>query len=112
MKKNILSLVLVLALLVPSFGMAAAYTDGAYSAAAKGMLSDVAVTVTVEGGAITAVTADVSGETPAIAGAAIEKVTAAIVANNDVTVDAVAGATLTSNRIMNAAAACLESAAQ
>ena len=43
---------------------------------------------------------------------AIEAVTAAIVASNDATVDSVAGATLTSNRIMNAVAACLEQAAK
>ena len=43
---------------------------------------------------------------------AFEPVTAAIVANNDATVDAVAGATLTSNRIMNAVAQCLEAAAK
>ena len=37
---------------------------------------------------------------------------AAIVAANNPSVDAVTGATLTSNRIMNAAAQCLEAAAK
>ena len=111
MKKNILSLVLVLALLVPSFGMAAAYTDGAYSAAAKGMLSDVAVTVTVEGGAITAVTADVSGETPAIAGGVPDVLIPAIIAAQSAEVDGVASATMTSNAIKAAVQMCLDEAA-
>ena len=111
MKKNILALVLVLALLVPSFGMAAAYTDGAYAAAAKGMLSDVAVTVTIEGGAVTAVTADVSGETPTIAAGVPDALIPAIIAAQSAEVDGVAGATMTSNAIKAAVQMCLDEAA-
>jgi len=51
-------------------------------------------------------------ETPSIAAAAMEKVPAAIVAGNTVEVDAVAGATLTSGRIMKAVAECLGAAAK
>ena len=54
----------------------------------------------------------ITGFANAIAAPAIESVTAAIVANNDATVDVVAGATLTSNRIMSAVALCLEEAAK
>ena len=94
------------------FDMTRALNDGEYTATVDGQEGPMTVKVTVTAGKIAAVEVVENNETPAIAGAAIEKVTAAIVANNDVTVDAVAGATLTSNRIMNAAAACLESAAQ
>ena len=110
MKKTILALALVLAMLVPSFGMAA-FTDGTYSAEAKGMMGPVAVTVTIEGGAITAVTADVSGETPAIAGGVPDAVIPAIIAAQGAEVDGVAGATVTSSAIKAAVKAGLDEAA-
>ena len=106
MKKTILALVLVLAMLVPSFGMAA-FTDGTYTAEAKGMMGPVAVTVTVEGGAIAAVTADVSGETPAIAGGVPDVLVPAIIAAQSTEVDGVASATVTSNAIKAAVQMCL-----
>ena len=68
------------------------------------------VKTVIASGKIASVEIVENNETPGIAAPAIEMVTAAIVANNDVTVDAVAGATLTSNRIMNAVAQCLTAA--
>ena len=70
------------------------------------------VKTTIAGGVITAVEVVENHETPSIAGAAIETVTAAIVAGNTVDVDAVTGATMTSTRIMKAVAAGLEQAAK
>ena len=110
MKKTILALALVLAMLVPSFGMAA-FTDGTYTAEAKGMMGPVAVTVTVEGGAIAAVTADVSGETPAIAGGVPDAMIPAIIAAQSAEVDGVTGATVTSSAVKAAVKACLDEAA-
>lgn len=49
---------------VPAADNAATYTDGTYTASAKGCLSDVAVTVTITGGKVTGVNIDASGETP------------------------------------------------
>ena len=94
------------------FDMTRALNDGEYTATVDGQTGPMTVKVTVTAGKIAAVEVIENNETPAIATPAIEAVTAAIVAANDVTVDAVAGATLTSNRIMNAAAQCLEAAAQ
>ena len=92
--------------------MSRALTDGEYTATVDGQNGPMTVKVTVASGKIAGVEIVSHQETEGIAKAAFEAVPAAIVANNDATVDTVAGATLTSNRIMNAVAACLEAAAQ
>ena len=99
-----LSLLLVLALVVGMVPAVAetALTDGTYTGTGKGMHSNIAVTVTVEGGAITSVTVDSQDETPGVSDPAIEQIPAAIVEAGSTDVDAVAGATLTSNGIIEA----------
>lgn len=99
-----LSLLLVLALVVGMVPAVAetALTDGTYTGTGKGMHSNIAVTVTVEGGAITSVTVDSHDETPGVSDPAIEQIPAAIVEAGSTDVDAVAGATLTSNGIIEA----------
>ena len=69
---------------------------------AKGFGGIVTVTVVKEGNDIISVTAEAPNDTPAIAGPAIEKLTAAIVAADSAEVDTVAGATRTSNGVKNA----------
>ena len=69
---------------------------------AKGFGGIVTVTVVKEGNDIVSVAIDAPNETPAIAGAAIEKLAAAIVAADSADVDIVAGATRTSNGVKNA----------
>ena len=102
--KVFLSLLLVLALMI---GMVPAVaettlTDGTYTGTGKGMHSNIAVTVTVEDGAITSVTVDSQDETPGVSDPAFEQIPAAIVAAGNTDVDTVAGATLTSNGIIEA----------
>ena len=92
MKRTIVALVLALALIVPSFGMAAAYTAGTYEAEAQGFSSAVKVTVTVSESEITALTVDCSGDTPGIGAAAGEPMIAAITAAQSTEVDGVSGA--------------------
>ena len=102
--KVFLSMLLVLALLVgmvPAMAEAA-LTDGTYTGTGKGMHSNIAVTVTVKDGAIASVTVDSHDETPGVSDPAIEQIPAAIVAAGSTAVDAVAGATLTSNGIIEA----------
>ena len=70
------------------------------------------VKTTIAGGKITAVEVVSNNETQSIAAGALETVPAAIVAGNSCDVDTVAGATLTSNRIMDAVALCLTEAAK
>ena len=94
------------------FDMTRALTDGEYTATVDGQNGPMTVKVVVTEGKIASVEIVSHQETEGIAKAAFETVPAAIVANNDATVDTVAGATLTSNRIMNAVAQCLESAAK
>lgn len=95
-----------------AFDMSAALTDGEYTATVDGQEGQMTVKTVIAGGKIAAVEVVENHETPSIAAAAIEKVPAAIVAGNTVEVDAVAGATLTSGRIMKAVAECLSAAAK
>ena len=96
---------------VPAADNAASYTDGTYTASAHGCLSDVAVTVTITGGKVTDVDIDASGETPELGGnaaaALAEQLTEAGTATG---VDAVAGATMTSDAVFTAMDDCLSQA--
>ncbi|MBQ2952041.1 MAG: FAD-dependent oxidoreductase [Clostridia bacterium] len=95
------------------FDMTRALKDGEYTASAVGHNGgDLTVKVVIAGGVIASVEVLSHSETAGISNAPIEQVPAAIVANNTPDVDIVAGATVTSNTIMNAVALCLEQAAQ
>ena len=89
---------------------AATYTPGTYSAKAMGLESEVTVTMTFDETSITDVAIDVSGETPAIGGAIGEKMQDAILAAQSGDVDAVSGASITSNAIRTAANDCIAQA--
>lgn len=98
---------------VPATDNAATYTDGTYTASAKGCLSDVAVTVTITGGKVTGVNIDASGETPALGGKAAESLAVSLQeAGGTAGVDAVSGCTMTSDAIFTAMDDCLAQAAQ
>ena len=73
--------------------------------------ADADVVIIGAGGVIADVVVVSNNETPNFAAKALESIPAAIKAANSATVDAVSGATKTSNRIMNAVALCLEAAA-
>ena len=98
---------------MPAADNAATYTDGTYTASAKGCLSDVAVTVTITGGKVTNVDIDASGETPELGGKAAESLTASLKeAGSTAGVDAVTGSTMTSDAVFAAMDDCLAQAAQ
>ncbi|MCD7929817.1 MAG: FMN-binding protein, partial [Clostridiales bacterium] len=86
------------------------YTPGTYSASAAGIASDVTVTMTFDESSITAVEIDVSGETADIGGAIGDEMAQAILDAQSCDVDAVSGATVTSNAIKTAAADCISQA--
>ena len=89
----------------------ASYADGAYEGTGKGMGGDVPVAVTVEGGKIASVEVGDNSETQGIGTKAIEQLPSKIVENNGLTgVDAVSGATITSNAIFAAVTDCLAQA--
>ena len=96
---------------VPAADNAANLTDGTYTSSAQGCLSEVAVTVTVTGGKVTNVAIDASGETPELGGAAAETLADELTkAGSTAGVDAVSGATLTSNAVFTAMDSCLAQA--
>ena len=85
--------------------------DGTYTSSAKGCLCDVEVTVTVSGGKVSEVAIDASGETPELGGAAAETLADALTkAGSTNGVDAVSGATLTSEAVFTAMNDCLSQA--
>lgn len=84
------------------------YVDGDYEGTAAGGMSDITVSVSVVDGKIAAVDMVSHEETPGIADAAFEQVPAAIVEKNSTEVDIVAGATGTSDGIMQAVENALE----
>ena len=91
--------------------VAAAYTDGDYTAEGKGIGGKVPVTVTVKDGKIATVTVGDNSETQGIGSKAIEQLPEAIVAANGTEgVDAVSGATVTSKAIFSAVDEILEQA--
>ena len=96
---------------VPAADNAASYIDGTYTASAHGCLSDVAVTVTITGGKVTDVDIDASGETPELGGNAAAALAEQLTEAGTTTgVDAVAGATMTSDAVFTAMDDCLSQA--
>ena len=83
---------------------------GVLTGTADGFMGPITVSVTMDGDTITAVEVVSNSETPEIAGGALEQIPAAIVAANSADVDIVAGATYTSNGIINAVKNALASA--
>ena len=107
MSKKITSLFLALVMLL---SMAAAAGAETYTAEAQGFGGAVCVSLTIENGAIAAVEITGDGETPTIGQAAIPALQEAMLTGNTIVIDAVAGATVTSNAAMEAAAKALEQA--
>lgn len=96
---------------VPAADNTTSLADGTYTASEQGCLSEVAVTVTVTGGKVTNVAIDASGETPELGGAAAETLADELTkAGSTAGVDAVSGATLTSNAVFTAMDSCLAQA--
>ena len=98
--KLILAMLLIAAMLVG--GASLAYADSA-KATAQGLEETVTVTLTLEDGIITAVDAQTDKEDLTIGRQALEKLPTAMVEQNTVKVDAISGATSTSNAVISAA---------
>lgn len=86
------------------------FQPGTYTAAAKGMGGDVNVSVTFTEDAITEVMVGEHNETAGIGDTPIEKIPAAIVEHQSLNIDAVSGATITSEAILAAVADCVSQA--
>ncbi len=94
----------------PSTPASTGLTDGTYTGVGSGKGGDVAVEVTFAGGQIASVTVGEHSETSGIADPALERIPQSIVDNQSVKLDAVAGATLTSNAILDAVKDCITQA--
>lgn len=108
MKKTVFAVLMAVLLLCTS--CACAMTAGTYEAEALGIGGAVKVAVTVTDAQIEAVEVVAHSETAGICDPAIEKVPAAIVAAQSLAVDTVAGATVTSRAILDAAELALAAA--
>ena len=87
-----------------------AYEAGTYEAAAAGRNGDVAVEVTFTEDAIESVTVTSHAETDGIGTNAVDQIPGAIVENQSLGVEAVSGATITSQAILDAVADCVTQA--
>jgi succinate dehydrogenase/fumarate reductase flavoprotein subunit/uncharacterized protein with FMN-binding domain len=85
------------------------YTPGTYSAQADG-IGKVTVTMTFDANSITDVVLDVSNETPSIGQLAEEELREALMAAQGAEIDAVSGATVTSQAVKKAAEKCIAQA--
>lgn len=99
--KKLLSLVLALCMMCMA-ASALAYTAGEYTATGAGLNGPIEVTVTFDADKIADIKIGAHSETPGISDPAFAKVPAAIIANQSLAVDVVAGATFTSNAVINA----------
>ncbi len=81
--------------------------DGTYETTGQGMGGPITVSTTIAGGKITAVEVLSHTETAGISTPALERIPQTIVDNNSVGIDAVTGATMTSNGILAAVKAAI-----
>ena len=86
------------------------YTPGTYTGTAQGMESTVTVTMTFDETSITDVVVDVSGETEGIGAAAGDALREQILATQNLEIEGVSGASVTSNAVKEAAADCIRQA--
>ena len=86
------------------------YTAGTYTAKAQGISSEVTVTMTFDENSITNVVVDASGETENIGAAQAENLANAIMEAQSADIDAISGATITSDAAKEAAANCIAQA--
>ena len=89
---------------------AALFTPGTYTASARGISSDVTVTMTFSEDKITDVVVDVSGETETIGALIGDEVQQQILDAQSAEIDGVSGATTSSTAVRKAAAECIAQA--
>lgn len=86
------------------------YTPGTYEATAKGVESDIKVSVTFSKDKIEDIIIDVSGETAGIGADIGDKMKSSILEAQTCSVDGISGATITSNAVKTAVADCMSQA--
>lgn len=86
------------------------YTPGTYTASARGMESDVTVTITVDETSILSASVNADGETETIGKAAADTLAEQIMAVQNQNIDGVSGATRTSDAVRKACESCIAQA--
>ncbi len=111
-RKKAAAVILSAVLMFSMLGLAAAqtYTAGEYTATAQGFGGDVTVTMAFDASGITGVKAEGAKETEGIGSKAVEQMPELILSAQSAQVDAVAGATITSKAILEAAESCVAQA--
>lgn len=112
MKKILFGVVLVAAIALAAYGnhQKSTLKDGEYTAVAEGYGGEMEVKLTIGDGKISNVEVVDHSETPGISDTALEEVPAKIVEMQATSVDAIAGSTVTSMGIMDAATEALAQA--
>lgn len=86
------------------------YTPGTYTASARGMESDVTVTITVDETSILSATVNADGETETIGKAAADTLAEQILSVQNQNIDGVSGATKTTDAVRKACESCIAQA--
>ena len=108
--KKILSLLLSVLMVLTLTACSSGFKGGTFEGSAKGFSSDIKLKVTIsDEKVITGITRE-SADTSNIGEAAMDNLTEKVLASNSVDVDAVAGATLSSNGFIEALNAALKAA--
>ena len=110
MKKTLLSILIVMALVLCPMALAEAAPDGVYHGTSFGRNGNIDVDVTIEGGAIADITVTSHTETDNIGTVAVEQMPQRIVEAQSTAVDGLSGATFTSNGIKRAVESALSEA--
>ena len=105
--KKFLKAILVASMVFATAACSSGNKSATYTATEKGFAGDVTVEVTVNGNEITEIKATCDGETPGIGQTACEKIPAKIVETQSLDVDAMTGATVTSDALLAAITAAL-----
>lgn len=109
--KKILALILAVCMVLSMGAVVLAEgVSGEFTGTAQGLGGDVTVTLTLTDGKITACTATGDKETVGIGSVVIDTFPAIVAESGSIAVDAVSGATITSNAFLEAAAAALTAA--
>ncbi|MDO4633718.1 MAG: FAD-dependent oxidoreductase [Eubacteriales bacterium] len=109
-RKVVLAAAFGLTMSALSAGSVSAYTAGTYTGTAAGRNGDVTVEVTFTEDAIESINVTEHAETDGIGTNAVDQIPGAIVDAQSLGVEAVAGATVTSDAIVNAVADCVQQA--
>lgn len=99
--KKLISLVVVLTVLLAACG-SSKYNDGTYTGVGQGHGGDVTVSVVISKDKITTIEVVSHNETPGISSAPIEQLPGKVVDKQSTDIDVIAGATLTSEAILEA----------